>query len=112
MPDPVPGRHNPIFTDAGGLTPNWFLQPHVNFNAVSVESLRDPLVRSNIPDLRTALELWRDQDDLSLLVFRGFIALQRAQLPLDFITNTYVWLEVNKRPYMIHSHESSFSTAE
>lgn len=101
MPDPIPGRDPSAFWDLS--TNGW---P----NLVTSNSLRR--VREHIPDLKTALEMWRDQDDDSLYRDRFMVALPRAHMAPQFIQLLYSWLDSNGLPYYVYTHDSSQSVAE
>ncbi len=100
-----PPVKNPLFDENGKL------KATVHHNLVTIESLRDPWVRDQIPTLQQALEAWRFNNDTSLLQTR-LIQLPRAHTPMDFVTTVYEHLTRGEFPLIIVNHEPSFSATE
>ncbi|MBI3384820.1 hypothetical protein HY030_01355 [Candidatus Gottesmanbacteria bacterium] len=86
-------------------------RPQVDFNLVTLESLRIPEVKAAIPQLQRALEAWRFQDNSSLL-FGRIQTLQRAHLAMDFVVTVYKDLSEREHPLLMVSHEPGFSLEE
>lgn len=87
------------------------------FDGFNLRSLRDPKTRVGIPDLSTALNVWYETGDLSLIQSRCFL-MARSHLAPVFVMNAYGFIgdfrlpNGEKRPFMIINHDPSFSAGE
>ncbi|MBL7159503.1 hypothetical protein ISS85_03435 [Candidatus Microgenomates bacterium] len=99
---------NPIFDENG------VVRQSVHHNLVTLESLRDPEVRANIPSLQDALEAWRFQDstDSTKLLRDRILRLPRAHTAMEFVTTVYKDLSEHDQPLTIIDHEPGFSVEE
>ena len=79
-------------------------------NLVTVESLRDPDVRADIPSLESALDAFK-VGDLGLFIIRTQM-FQRAHAPVAFLSDLLVGLLERDQDYTVVAHEPGVSAKE
>ncbi len=88
-----------------------------NFDLATLTTLKDPQTRAAIPDLETALALWLETGDRSLILARTFM-MPRAHISPVFVMNAYGFTQQErladgqKRPILIVKQEPSFSAGD